>query len=254
MNTKSLFIITFFLIFTSCASRKDYVYFQDVNPGEVESKLNFTPNYKAGDQLSITVSSLNPESAMPFNLPVAAYNNSGTSLSAVPILQSYLVAKDGTIEFPQLGTLKVAGLTRMELIGVLKQKLAPFLVDPNINIQLLNFKVTILGEVTKPDSYAVLNERISVLDAIGMAGDLTIYGTRKNILVIRETEKGKTYNRIDLTKSDFFESPFYYLQQNDVVYVEPNKPKINSSTNSSTNGLIISAVSLLLTIVSITVR
>ncbi|MGB2274057.1 MAG: polysaccharide biosynthesis/export family protein, partial [Flavicella sp.] len=169
-------------------------------------------------------------------------------------LQTYLIAKDGSIEFPQLGKLYVAGLSRLEAIAMLKEKLIPYLVDPVVNIQLLNFKVTILGEVKKPGSYTVQNERITVLEALGLAGDLSIFGERHNVLLIRETEKGKEYKRIDLTSRDFFDSAYYYLQQNDVIYVEPNKPRINSSANSSTTGVLISITSILITIATLVIR
>jgi polysaccharide export outer membrane protein len=175
-------------------------------------------------------------------------------VAGTPQLQTYLIAKDGSIDYPQLGQLELAGLTRLQAQELLKNKLKPFLVNPIVNLRLLNFKVTVLGEVKRPGTYDVQNERITVLEALGLAGDLTVYGTRQNVLVVREAGIGKTYERIDLTSSKLFDSPIYYLQQNDVVYIEPNQPKVNSSTNSSTNGIIISAVSLLLTIISITLR
>lgn len=250
-------VCTFVLLLSlgSCASKKDLVYFQDAELLEAkESFMNYTPLFKADDQLSITVSALDNTAAAPFNLPVAGFNMNGTSAIGQQALQTYLIAKDGSIEFPQLGKLYVAGLSRLETIALLKEKLAPYLVDPVVNIQLLNFKVTILGEVKKPGSFTIKNERITILEAIGLAGDLTIFGKRHNVLIVRETSKGKVSERLDLSSSDLFNSPFYYLQQNDVIYIEPNKPKINSSTNSSTNGVIISITSLLITIVTILIR
>jgi polysaccharide export outer membrane protein len=249
-----ILLMTSFLVLDSCASKKDLVYFQGVDALELTNNLNYTPLLKADDKLSITVASLDNEAAIPFNLPVISYNSRGDFAVGTPQLQTYLIAKDGTIDYPQLGQLQLAGLTRLQAQELLKNKLKPFLVNPIVNLRLLNFKVTVLGEVKRPGTYDVQNERITVLEALGLAGDLTVYGTRQNVLVVREAAIGKTYERIDLTSSKLFDSPVYYLQQNDVVYIEPNQPKVNSSTNSSTNGIIISAVSLLLTIISITLR
>lgn len=242
-------------LLVSCAPRKDLVYFQGVDKFNGSKLTNLVDTkFKPDDQLSITVSSIDNMAAMPFNLPVAGFNESGSSAIGTPQLQTYLIAKDGTIEYPQLGEVYLAGLTRLEAIELFKKKLKPFLKSPIVNINLLNFRFTVLGEVARPGIFTLRNERVSLIEAIGRAGDLTVYGKRKNILIIRETKEGKVFKRIDLTSSEILNSDFFYLQQNDVVYIEPNKPRINSSTNSSTNGIIISAVSLLLTIISITLR
>jgi polysaccharide export outer membrane protein len=252
---KALSVLLFTILLTACASREDMVYFQGIKSLKTSyDRGSIDTRFKPDDQLSITVSSIDNEAAMPFNLPVAAFNVSGSRGVGSPLLQTYLIAKDGTIEYPQLGKLSIVGLTRLETIELFKKKLRTFLKDPIVNITLLNFKFTVLGEVNNPGLFPLTNERITLIEAIGRAGDLTVYGKRKNVLVIRETEGGKKINRIDLTTPDLFNSEFFYLQQNDVIYVEPNKPRINSSTNSSTNGIIISGVSLLLTIISISLR
>lgn len=248
-------VVLFAILVTACAPRKDLVYFQGIeNIITSQTRGSIDTRFKPDDQLSITVSSIDNEAAMPFNLPVAAFNASGSRGIGTPQLQTYLIAKDGSIEYPQLGKISLVGLTRLETIELFKKKLRPFLKDPIVNITLLNFKFTVLGEVNRPGLFSLINERVTLIEAIGRAGDLTVYGKRNNILIIRETEEGKLIKRIDLTGPDFLNSEFFYLQQNDVIYVEPNKPRINSSTNSSTNGIIISAVSLLLTIISITLR
>ncbi|MFC2110132.1 polysaccharide biosynthesis/export family protein [Bacteroidota bacterium] len=251
---KAVLIAVIAISIVSCASRKKIVYFQDVDSKEFKEVANYSPVFKADDQLSITVSSIDNLAAAPYNLPVASFNTEGSQTAGNQALQTYIIAKDGTVNFPQLGKLHLAGLTRVEAVAMIQKKLKPFLKEPLVNIRLLNFKVTVLGEVFKSGSFSVNTERISILDAIGMAGDLNIYGMRNNVLVIREANGAKEFHRVDLTASDVFDSPAYYLQQNDVVYVEPNKPKINSSINSSANGLIISTVSLLLTVISIFLR
>jgi len=249
MRVPKIVVGLLFVLISSCASKKDLVYFQGVDQIEESVNTDYTPVLKADDKLSITIAAMDPIAAIP-------YNNFEPMLSAMgqSELQSYLIAKNGTIEFPQLGRLQIAGLTRLELIAMLQDKLAPFLVKPTVNVQLLNFKVTVLGEVKRPGAFQLKNERITVLDAIGLAGDLTVHGTRQNVLVIRETETGKVFERIDLTSSELFESPVYYLSQNDVVYIEPNKPKINSSATSATTGVWISVTSLLITILALVIK
>lgn len=253
---KTLSVIAFFLFLVSaCAPKKNVVYFTGIDSLQVANTLmNYTPVFKPDDQLTISVSALDMEAALPFNLPVASFNTNGISTVGNQQLQSYLIAKDGTIEFPQLGTLQIAGLTRLQAIAMLKEKLKPFLVDPVVNINLVNFKITVLGEVKKPGTYPVKTERISIIEALGLAGDLTIHGTRKNALLIRETTQGTVHERIDLSASDLFSSPYYYLQQNDVLYIEPNKPKVNSSATSSTTGVWISVTSLLITVITLIVK
>ena len=162
-----ILLITSFLILNSCASKKDLVYFQGVDALELTNNLNYTPLLKADDKLSITVASLDNEAAIPFNLPVISYNATGNFVAGTPQLQTYLIAKDGSIDYPQLGQLQLAGLTRLQAQELLKNKLKPFLVNPIVNLRLLNFKVTVLGEVKRPGTYDVQNERITVLEALG---------------------------------------------------------------------------------------
>ena len=245
------------ILLSSCASRKDVVYFQGVDTVAMDSinkNSNYSPILKPDDQLSIIVSSIDGEAALPFNLPAVTMSITGLNAAGAPQLQPYLIAQDGTIEFPQLGKLHLAGLTRLEAIEMFKTKLAPFLNDPVVTIQIVNFKVSVLGEVKKPGTFPVKNERITVIEALGLAGDTSLWGLRNNVLVIRETENGKQFERVDLTSPEMFTSPVYYLQQNDVVYVEPNKPKINNSATSSTTGIIISITSLAITVISILLR
>lgn len=255
-NTKYLFALLGVLLFLgSCASKKDMVYFQGVDEVNLDSvNGDYSPVLLPDDQLSIVVSSLDMKAAIPFNLPVVSVDVTGTIAAGGVVLQTYLIASDGTIEFPQLGTLKLAGLTRLEAVLFLKEKLRPFLLDPVVNMQLVNFKVTVLGEVKRPGKISVKNERITIVEALGSVGDATLWGKRENVLVIRETEQGKTYTRIDLTSEKMFQSPVYYLQQNDVVYVEPNKPRINNSATSSTTSIIISVTSLVITVLALFVN
>jgi polysaccharide export outer membrane protein len=192
--------------------------------------------------LSIVISAIDPQTVAPFNLPIISYSSPGEEkLSTTPTIQPYVVDVNGEINFPIVGKIKIGGLKKSEAVSLIKEKLEPFLKDPIITIQFLNYKITILGEVRNPGTYTISNEHTSILQALGIAGDLTIYGRRDNVLLIRESQGGKKeYIRIDLTKTDVLASPFYYLQQNDVIYVEPNKTRINTviSSAASTNAAI----------------
>lgn len=163
-------------------------------------------------------------------------------------IQYYLVDRNGNIEFPVLGKLQVGGLSRTEVLQSLKDKIAVYIKNPIINLRIMNFKVSLQGEVNMPGTYSIASERVTLIEALSMAKDLTIYGKRDNILVIREINGAKSYNRVDITKADFINSPFYYLTQNDVVYIEPNKTKVNASAVGPNTSVIISAASILISL------
>jgi polysaccharide export outer membrane protein len=175
-----------------------------------------------------------------------------TTSTNTPTGEGYLVAKNGTIDFPVLGTLNVQGLTIPQLKDTLKVKLDKYLTDPILNIRLLNYKVTVLGEVLRPSTYSIPSERITIVDAIGMAGDLTIYGKRENVLLIREENGQRKFIRMNLNSSNIFESPYYYLKQNDIVYIEPNKSKITASDASQLRYFAIATSVITLLIVILT--
>jgi polysaccharide export outer membrane protein len=168
-------------------------------------------------------------------------------------LQSYLVDTEGTIDFPVLGKLKVGGLSRTEVIRLLESRIAKYIKNPIINLRLINFKFSVQGEVTIPGIYPMNSDRVTLIEAISKAGDLTIYGKRDNILIIREVNGVKSYNRVDITKADFINSPFYYLAQNDVIYVEPNKTRINGGAVGANTNVIISITSLVITLITLIV-
>ncbi|MDO6491489.1 MAG: polysaccharide biosynthesis/export family protein [Cellulophaga sp.] len=227
----------------SCASKKDVVYFQDASNYEtIVNEDVFVTKFKVDDLLSIFVSGITPEAGRPFNLYRGAQEGGIT-----PQQVDYLVDLEGMIDFPILGRIKVAGLSPNELRNQLSEKLASYIKDPIINIRLKNFEVTISGEVNRPGTYAVNGERISIMEALGLAGDLRIKGRRDNILVMRDFNGVRNYIRIDLTSKDAVNSPAFYLTQNDVVYVEPNKSAINASNQDSRAGIIVSVASVLIT-------
>ena len=231
------------LVLSSCASKQDVVYFQ--NTGDFETivdKNSFTPKFKVDDLISINVSTLDPQVSAPFNLYVG-----GADGGIQPQQVDYLIDKDGEIDFPVIGKLKISGLSPDEVRVMLREKLSNYLKDPIINIRIRNFSVTVLGQVNRPGTYPVNGERITILEAIGMAGDLNVKGVRDNVMVIRDFDGTKVYTRIDLTKKEAMSSPVYYLTQNDVVYVEPNQSAITSSSLDNRATIAISIASTLIT-------
>lgn len=216
-----LFIIGVFLLtMSACSSKKDLIYFSDINLNE-QDEIVFSPGkIKINDILSIVVSSSSPELAMVYNA------NQNTSP-----FTGYLVTIDGTIMLPILGKIKVQDLTLLELENELIKKLIEgnHLSNPIVTVRLTNAKFTILGEVRNPGTYTFNEQNISILQALGYAGDLTIHGKRQDLLIIREENNKKTYKTIDLTSKKWFNSPYYYIKPNDVIYVNPNKAKVTSS-------------------------
>lgn len=244
------------LLLFSCKPAKELVYYQNIDGLASSEKANsYEIKIQPDDLLMIIVSADDRESAIPFNLSTISVPSAMNVMSAQgqETMQSYLVDANGFIDFPVLGKLKVGGLSRSEVMGLLESKISKYIKNPIINLRLMNFKVSVQGEVTMPGTYSVSSDRVTLIEAISMAKDLTIYGKRNNILIIREINGVKSYNRVDITKADFINSPFYYLAQNDVVYVEPNKTRINGAAVGSNTGVIISITSLLITVVTLIV-
>lgn len=231
------------LFIVSCASKKDVVYFQDASNYEtIVSENSDSYKFKVDDVIGINISTLDPEASVPFNL------FSGVQEGGIQPQQiDYIVSKTGEIDFPVLGKINVLGLSPDETKALLAEKLKTYLKNPIINIRLKNFTVTVLGQVRNPGTYLVNGEQITILEAIGLANDLDIKGLRSNVLVIRDFNGTKVYNRIDLTSKDALSSPVYYLTQNDVVYVEPNKSAITSSSLDNRASIAISIASVLIT-------
>lgn len=251
---KIALIITIF-IFKSCVSKKDIIYLQEDSVDLDKITNDYHLKFKPDDMLQIVVSAQNIESVLPFNLPVVAPQTSTGNVFGQPQQQAYLVDKSGNIEFPILGSINVGGLTRVEVIQLLKEKLDPaYVKDPIINIFITNFKVTVQGDVQKPGTFTVPNERLSLFDALGLAGDLNISGNRENVLIIREENGTKNEYRVNLRSKKTLTSPVYYLQQNDVVYVEPNYAKAQDATYTRSTGLFISLASVIISLLTVITR
>src|SRR5699024_8919995 len=233
----------------SCASREKLVYLQPddslLNVVDQQSKVVL----QEGDILSISVTSENVKATLPFN-PVSPYLGNNVSERNI-FIPTYTIDKEGNINFPKLGKVHLAGKTRIEAIKFMEEKIANYVRDPGVDITIRNFRVTVLGEVNKPGSFEVKDDRITILEALGEAGDLTIHGRRKNVLVVREKNGKKEEYRIDLTQRNLLNSPVYYLNQNDVVYVEPNGAQRQSSRYSANYSVFVSIASLLVSVIAV---
>ncbi len=244
--------LSWMYFFSSCANRKDLIYFQpDSTALNTSYELN-APKLQAGDILTISITADDIRATQPFNA-VNSYQV-GSLTNTNPFLPTYTIDNDGYIDFPKLGKVKLAGLTRTQAINDLRTRVGQYIVDPGVNINIRNFRVTVLGEVARPGTFTVENDRITILEALGMAGDLTINGVRQNVMVVREQNGQKSEYRVDLTKRDALNSPVYYLAQNDVIYVQPNGARVQSSKYTQNSTVFISVAGIIITIISVLVR
>ena len=241
MPIRFIYLFLISLILTSCATKIDLYYLQDVDQLSINNDFEFL-SIQPGDILDIQIKALNPESVLVFQRQSALTTQQGQLQNRA--IDGYLVGDDGTIGLPLIGTINTTNKNTQTLALDLQDALSPYIKDPSVNIRILNFRVSILGEVNKPGTFTVLEERISVLQALGLAGDLTINGNRNNILLIRN-ENGKTENyNIDLTKSEFMQSSFYNLRQNDIIYVRPNNARVKSAGLVGNTSTLVSILSL----------
>jgi len=246
------FLIVDLIFLSSCASKKDVVYLQpDSVKIDTRYELN-APTLQPGDILAISVTADDVRATQPFN-QLSPYQ-SGTIQSSNPFIPTYTIDTNGEIDFPKLGKVKIAGKTRTQAMDMLRYELGKFIVDPGVSMVVRNFRVTVLGEVGRPGSFTIENDRLTILEALGLAGDMTIYGERKDVLVIREIDGVRTEHRLDLTKREVMNSPAYYLTQNDVVYVQPNGARVQSSKYSQNTSIFISVASVIITVISVLTR
>jgi polysaccharide export outer membrane protein len=248
--TKKILLLLLFSIFFSCANKKDIFYYQDIKT-DTQEQIIYLPNtVQINDILYIKISALIPETAEPFNMITT--NNSNANLNAQTVnLQGYLVAQDGSIIFPILGSVSVAGKTLIEVQDLLKKILTDggYVKDAIVSVRVTNNKVTVLGEVKNPGTYNFDEQNLSLNQAIGLAGDLTINGIRKDILLIREVNGTRTYVNLDLTSSSWFDGPYYYVKQNDVIIVNPNGPKVMTSGYLKDIGTTLGTLSFIITLI-----
>ena len=246
------------LLLSSCGSVKNVAYLKNSDDVDLShSEYLYEARILPKDVLTITVSTVNPEASAPFNLIVrpTLSNTSATISASGGALQTYLVGNDGTIDFPVLGRLQVGGLSKAECEKMIHDKLLPFMnaaENPVVTVRMSNYKISVLGEVNRPGMFTVNNEKINIFEALAQAGDLTIYGVREKVKLIREGATGKKdIVTINLNDAQLINSPYYYLQQNDVVYVEPNKVKARNSGVGNTTNLWFTGTSILVSIATL---
>lgn len=260
-SSKSVFIkhilyVAIIAVLTACSQAKEISYLQGYDRAEESIMSNdlFEYKIKSKDLLSISVVSSEPEASKRYNLitpQITSAEEPTNYLYTQPTLQNYLVDDNGNIYFPSFGIIPVAGLSKKELVDLLNNKLSPFFTGemPIVTIRVLNFSVNVLGEVNNPGKFTSTNERMTIFDGLALAGDMTIYGKRSNVKVIRENSQGdkKVYN-VNLNNKSVFNSPVYYLEQNDIVYVEPNKSRANSSMYGEAENYRISTLTVLISV------
>lgn len=259
MVIKKIFLLLAFpILVVSCTSYKSVPYLQ--NPEAVNNSNNTLPLYDAKimpkDLLSITVNTTDPQAAAPFNLTVQTPINAAMmsiNTSTQPSLQQYLVNNAGEIDFPVIGRLQVGGQTKNQAEDLIREKLKPYLKEtPIVTVRMSNYKISVLGEVNRPGTFTVSNEKVNVLEALAMAGDMTVYGIRDDVRLVREDSQGKReIISLNLNDADVILSPYYYLQQNDIVYITPNKTKARNSDIGNSTTLWFSATSILVSIASL---
>ena len=246
---------------SSCVTQKKMTYMREITAESADSiNKHFVPSaevtIKPADAITIFVSALDPEAVAPYNLPTVAFNDPRSlEVKTAPMLLTYRVDENGDIEMPVLGKMHVAGLVRAEVEQLIKSALEKQVVNPMVQVNLVSAKVSVLGEVAHPGYVNISNGRLTILEALAAVGDMTPYGRRDNLLISREVDGKMEYARIDMTRSDLMLSPYYYLQQNDVIYVSPNKVRAVNSANVSlwlsTISTLASAATVIVTIVNV---
>lgn len=245
------------ILAAGCGSSKNVAYFQNSDSVSLDTSQElFDAKIMPKDVLSITVSTTDDVAAAPFNLTIPTPYTLGQRNSySQAMLQSYIVDNDGNIDFPLVGSLHLAGLTKNAAEQLIREKIKPYLTEtenPIVTVRMINYKISVLGEVARPGMFTVANEKISILEALAQAGDLTVYGVRDRVKLIREDATGKKeIHVLNLNDANIINSPYYYLQQNDVVYVEPNKVKAQNASIGSVTTITISSVGVLVSLASL---
>lgn len=250
---KFCLVFAILIMLTSCASKKKIHYLQE-SVGEIENVLNYENTIQPDDNLLITVTAPNAELIRDFNLMFLYSQSTDMRSSGNDAPYTYLVDKKGEIDFPIIGKLKLGGLTRLQAESLLRERISKYVNNPGINLRVTNFKVSVIGEVSRPGQVPVVGDRITIFEALSAAGDLSIYGKRKEVMIIREKDNVKTIAHVDITKPEIITGPYYYLAHNDVIYVKPNQTRVNSSVIGPNLGLALSTISLLITIITLTTK
>jgi polysaccharide export outer membrane protein len=251
------FILFFLILVTmSCSTRQEIVYYQDIDTREFSpiSSINSHPKIQINDILNISTAALNPESVLPFNF------NTGENTSMQPRqvellkLTGYLVNSDGEINFPQLGKILVLGKTTQEIQDILEERLSVYIKNPTVNVRIINYKFTVQGEVRQPGTFEIIEENMTLPQALGLAGDLTINGKRENVIIFRQEGEKREVKRIDLTQTDWVNTEYFFIKPNDIIYVEPNNPRVKSAGFVGNVGTLLSVVSIIFSAIVLLAR
>ena len=263
MKKKSFIIIFSFVLFflSSCTSKKKLDYLQNIESVALEASMkNAKSTIQPNDHLVIMVTAKDMDVVKPFNQNFSSgqilqyslpSNNAPTQGQTSASGPTYMVDSQGNIEFPVIGKINTENKTTEELRDILKKEISKYVVNPQVSVRNTNYKITVLGEVNRPGTYKIPDAQTTLLEVLGLAGDLSIYGNREDILVLRNIDGTMTKERIDLTKADFINSPFFYLKQNDVIIVSPNETKQKSSRLDPNAGIYISVASIVVTILAL---
>ena len=261
---KSIFVLLINLVFillNSCTSKKKLDYLQNIESVALEASMkNAKSTIQPNDQLVIMVTAKDMDVVKPFNQNFSSgqilqyslpSNNAPAQSQTSASGPTYMVDSQGNIEFPVIGKINTENKTTEELRDILKKEISKYVVNPQVSVRNTNYKITVLGEVNRPGTYNIPEAQTTVLEVLGLAGDLTIYGNRDDILVLRNIDGTMTKERINLTKADFINSPYFYLKQNDVIIVSPNETKQKSSRLDPNAGIYISVASIVVTILAL---
>ena len=250
-----------FILLSSCTSKKKLDYLQNIESVALEASMkNAKSTIQPNDQLVIMVTAKDMDVVKPFNQNFSsgqilqystASNNMPTQNQTSTSGPTYIVDTQGNIDFPVIGKINTENKTTEELRDILKKEISKYVVNPQVSVKNTNYKITVLGEVNRPGTYNIPEAQTTVLEVLGLAGDLTIYGNREGILVLRNIDGTMTKERLDLTKADFINSPFFYLKQNDVIIVSPNETKQKSARLDPNAGIYISVASIVVTILAL---
>ncbi len=246
---KKIILLLFAISLVGCASKKDVLYFQDIDQMEfrnIDSVTRIT-HIQPGDILYVRITAPNPKSVIPFKFEKPlSFSRSNINNTDMVKLNGYLVDNQGNINLPKLGEIPVAGKSAEETERFIKKKLSTFVTGTTVSVRIVNFTVTVIGDVQRPGTFNLSDAHITLPQALGLAGDLNIHGERHNVLIIRTKGDKRIYKHIDLTQSDWMDSPYYYLKQNDIVYVQPNNPKVKTAGFIGSIGNVLSVASILL--------
>ena len=253
---KKSILLLFSFVLLSCSTRKEVVYYQDIDSREFVSieSINTHPKIQINDILKISTSALNPESVIPYNFNTGEGSSVQTNQVELLKLSGYLVNSEGEINFPQLGKIKVEGKTTQDIQDILEEKLSEFIKSPTVIVRIINYKFTVQGEVRQPGTFEIIEENMTLPQALGLAGDLTINGRRDNVLIYRQEGGSRKVKRIDLTQTDWMNTEYFFVKPNDLIYVEPNNPKVKSAGFVSNVGTLLSVLSIILSAVVIIAR